>query len=71
MFKKRQVKKDTIRRSRAVEDEDEDEEEASNAVGEAEQLELLREMRSEQKDRRRAAGVDINKLMKASGFENH
>jgi hypothetical protein len=69
MFKKRQVKKDTIRRSRAVEDENE--EEASAAAGEAEQLELLREMRSEQKDRRRAAGVDINKLMSASGFKSH
>jgi len=64
MFKKRQVNKGAIRKSRAVDDEDV--ESGGNSALEAQQLELIREMRVEQKERRRAAGVDTGTLMSAS-----
>jgi len=65
MFRKREIKRDSIRKIRTVAEEEEEED--LNATEEVEQLELLREMRSEQKDRRRDAGIDTSKLMNASG----
>mmetsp|Transcript_63583 Transcript_63583/g.124826 ORF Transcript_63583/g.124826 Transcript_63583/m.124826 type:complete len:361 (-) Transcript_63583:182-1264(-) len=65
MFRKREIKRDSIRKIRTVAEEEEEEEDL-NATEEVEQLELLREMRSEQKDRRRDAGIDTSKLMNAS-----
>lgn len=49
-----------LRRNRVVVDAD------AKADEESEQLELLRELREEQKDRRRSSGLDSGKLMSAS-----
>jgi hypothetical protein len=57
MFKKR-LNKGALRKTRAVEDDEPE--------NESEQLELIREMREEQKDRRRAPGLEAGKLLSAS-----
>ena len=64
MFKKRRPK-GTLRVKKTMHEETgtDNEEEAKM---EAEQLELIREMRSEQRDRRRARGVESNTLLEAS-----
>jgi hypothetical protein len=58
MFKKRNTPKGALRKSRAIEDDD--------AENESEQIELIREIREEQKDRRRAPGLEARKLISAS-----
>ena len=63
MFKKRATKKAGIRKARSLDEDSEGEGEKTTVS-----LELIREMREEQKDRRRAAGVDTGKLMSASGI---
>jgi hypothetical protein len=57
MFKKR-INKGALRKTRAVEDDEHE--------NDSEQLELIREMREEQKDRRRAPGLEAGKLLSAS-----
>ena len=61
MFKKRRAK-GALRTKRALDEDAADGDEEA----EAEQLELIRDLRSEQRDRRRVHGVESNNLLSAS-----